>query len=435
MAENKENYYSEPVQEIMGSIPSRIIRWGVTAIFSVFFLILVGCCFIRYPQTLSSHVVITSTNPLSRMAARYTGLIDTVAVTNGQTVHQGDLLARFSTPARYEDIVKVKQYLAQSMSGTEQETPWDSPLLDQPLRLGDLQLAWTEVVSIAEEYRSFRDLEMNGHRAVMIRKQIAERQESMTALKRQSVILMEDMDIQRGIFERDSILFTKDVLSKNDFEMSKQKILSRRANQAAFETSMHSSEDNLLQLSQTLAEVQLQQVADEHQYALRMADALRQLGARVDDWLDTYAIVAPIDGVVSLQDYWSRGQHANVGDIIASVVPLRQDSVEGRMKVSSVGFGKVKEGQEVKIQINGFPYMEYGILRGRVSKIAPAPEKGPDGGVYYLVETSFPNGLVSSYGIELPLIHEMDGTAQIITEDMRVIDYFLKPIKSIIHNL
>ena len=88
MAENKENYYSEPVQEIMGSIPSRIIRWGVTAIFSVFFLILVGCCFIRYPQTLSSHVVITSTNPLSRMAARYTGLIDTVAVTNGQTLHR-----------------------------------------------------------------------------------------------------------------------------------------------------------------------------------------------------------------------------------------------------------------------------------------------------------------------------------------------------------
>ena len=36
MPERGDNYYSEPVQEIMGSIPSWITRWGVTVIAGIF---------------------------------------------------------------------------------------------------------------------------------------------------------------------------------------------------------------------------------------------------------------------------------------------------------------------------------------------------------------------------------------------------------------
>ena len=39
--------YSEPVQDIMGVIPSWITRWGILIIFILFLLILLGCCYIR----------------------------------------------------------------------------------------------------------------------------------------------------------------------------------------------------------------------------------------------------------------------------------------------------------------------------------------------------------------------------------------------------
>ena len=105
------------------------------------------------------------------------------------------------------------------------------------------------------------------------------------------------------------------------------------------------------------------------------------------------------------------------------------------MKVPSIGFGKVSVGQEVKIQLNGFPYLEYGVLWGRVSGISRVPEKGIDGNIYYMVEVDLPNEIISTYGIEFPLIQEMDGMAQIITEDTRLIEYFFEPIKSLIMNL
>ena len=56
---HSENYYSEPVQEILGSIPSWITRWGVTIIFGIFAMIIIGCCLIDYPQTLTAPITVT----------------------------------------------------------------------------------------------------------------------------------------------------------------------------------------------------------------------------------------------------------------------------------------------------------------------------------------------------------------------------------------
>ena len=41
---------SEEVREIMGHVPSRIIRYGITVILAVILFILIGSCFLRYAQ-------------------------------------------------------------------------------------------------------------------------------------------------------------------------------------------------------------------------------------------------------------------------------------------------------------------------------------------------------------------------------------------------
>ena len=141
MPERGDNYYSEPVQEIMGSIPSWITQWGVTVIAGIFALIIIGCCIIRYPQTLTAAITLTSENPPSDLAARYDGLLDTVCVVNGQKVRNGDLIALLSTPADYGDIMAVR-YLLDSLSSRDWDALPDavsSPSLYENYRLGDLQ--------------------------------------------------------------------------------------------------------------------------------------------------------------------------------------------------------------------------------------------------------------------------------------------------------
>ena len=54
MAKESKNtrieFRSEPVQEILGSVPSWIIRWGTSLFFVIIVLLLVGSWFFRYPE-------------------------------------------------------------------------------------------------------------------------------------------------------------------------------------------------------------------------------------------------------------------------------------------------------------------------------------------------------------------------------------------------
>ena len=111
MPNHDNNFHSEPVQEIMGKVPSWITRWGVTVIAGIFAVMIIGCCIIKYPQTITSTVTLSSYNPPSDLAARYDGLLDSVFVSNGQAVRHGQLIALLSTHANYGDITTVEHVL------------------------------------------------------------------------------------------------------------------------------------------------------------------------------------------------------------------------------------------------------------------------------------------------------------------------------------
>lgn len=74
------------------------------------------------------------------------------------------------------------------------------------------------------------------------------------------------------------------------------------------------------------------------------------------------------------------------------------------------------------------------IIKGIVANVSSVPEKTSDGSISYTVIVDFPDGLESTYHEEFPLIQQMDGIAEIITVDRRVIDYFINPIASLFRN-
>ena len=167
----EQTHHNGPVQEILGAIPSWIIRWGVTVIAAVFALIVIGCCIIKYPQTIVSAISIISTNPPSQLEARYSGIIDTIAVINGQAVKQGDLIALLKTPAEYGDIMTVKSFVEQARNATPPEIA-DNQLFEATLALGSLQDKWTELRNLSREYSLYVHLDQIGKRRSLLSEQI-----------------------------------------------------------------------------------------------------------------------------------------------------------------------------------------------------------------------------------------------------------------------
>ena len=93
--------------------------------------------------------------------------------------------------------------------------------------------------------------------------------------------------------------------------------------------------------------------------------------------------------------------------------------------------GKVKMGQKVNIRLDNFPENEYGILRGIVQNISLVPAQSGEF-VYYTVEIDLPDRLITTYKKELPCLPNMQGQADIVTEDISLLERFILPIKKIL---
>lgn len=91
------------------------------------------------------------------------------------------------------------------------------------------------------------------------------------------------------------------------------------------------------------------------------------------------------------------------------------------------GSGKVKAGQEVNIRLNNYPDQEFGYVKGRVYSVSPVPTEQD----MYVVDIRLPDGMRTNYGKDLPLTREMKGIAEIVTEDMRLLERMMSPLRKL----
>lgn len=68
--------------------------------------------------------------------------------------------------------------------------------------------------------------------------------------------------------------------------------------------------------------------------------------------------------------------------------------------------------------------MSYGMLFGKVKAISMVPEN--EG---YVVFIELDKGMKSSYSEVIKLVQEMDGTAEIVTQNTRAIYRFIEPLR------
>ena len=66
------------------------------------------------------------------------------------------------------------------------------------------------------------------------------------------------------------------------------------------------------------------------------------------------------------------------------------------------------------------------MVKGIIKSVSLVPNEET-----YLVEVTLPNGLVTNYGTKLVFFQEMKGEAEIITEDISLLQRILNPIISL----
>ena len=187
------------------------------------------------------------------------------------------------------------------------------------------------------------------------------------------------------------------------------------------------------QLDQQILDLQLQESKEQNQQEIAIEEAQQNLKSQIKQWKQRYLIISPIDGKVTFTKIWSKNQNVQTGEIVATIIPQKATDIIGKVEIPAVGVGKVKLGQTVNIKFDNFPYMEFGLLRGTIKSISLIPIQ-TENGVIYTAEIEIPDTLISNYGRHLKFSQEMTGTADIITDDIRLLERFFNPLKSIWRN-
>ncbi len=420
--------FNKRENQFIWRVPNWMTRWGVILIFLIMSLIVASAYFIKYPQFIRTTAIITTSTPPINLIARVNGTIESLFVADGDSVFVNQPIALIRSSAKYKDIVQLEIFIKKI---TEEDVDLDdlieSEYLDGVYTLGELQSTFSEFLKICKTYKNYKNINHIGKKQQLLRQQINKGLQQYNLLKEQRSTYKKELDIASRSLKRDSTLFSLKTISVAEYERSLQQNLQKQETKSNLDANIVSTELGIMQTKQQIIELSIQQEKEIRDYGESLRVLAQQMLNMIKTWKEEYLISTPAEGKITFVNYWAENQAIVNGESLATVVPHSGIEIIGKMSIPTAGFGKVKENATVNVKLNGFPYMEYGMLKGRITRLSAVPDNNGN----YRADIFFPEGLKTNYNKELPLIQSMDGIAEIITEDMRLIEHFWQPIKSV----
>ena len=406
---------SEEVQEIISRPPGWLIRWGITLIF-ILLSLLIGLSFlIRYPDFVEAKVLITTAEPTERIAARFTGQIDSIFVNNGDQVKSGQLLAGIKSTARLEDVLFLKTTLEKEPFHKENDYLFPVESLSK-LVLGEVGLPFLEFERNYLEYRLIRDLQPFAEQLEGTKASVEEIKKRISSQQSQKELISRRLSLAKIDYERNRNLYNQGVISDKDFESREMEYLQieEQVNQMAI--SISQLQEALNSAYQTIKTTNINREEEEARSLKTLIQSYQGLKRSLRDWEYLYLIKSSIKGVVSFQKVWGANQQVNSGELVFTVLPDNKTELIGAMKITAQNAGKVSIDQKVLIKLDNYSFQEYGALLGRVSSISVSPDEEFN----YLVYVTLPEGTMTSFKKKISFNQELLGNAEIITEELSV---------------
>ena len=428
---NKQEIRSPELQEVMSEIPGSFLKWGLFLFFAIILAILGVTWFINYPNIVTAPVTITTFNSPASLIAKSGGKIERLIVSNEENVKEKQPVAIIENTARYDDVKLLGSFI-----DSLKETPdWQKNILKSippaNLSIGEIQSSYSRFITLFQQFKEYLVQAYIPSKLSLLEEQIKKQEEYTAELLNQKRLSEEDLQLEINSYKRDSQLFFKSSysISVNEFEQSKQALLQKQSSYSSLKASIKNNESSTLRMKETRLDLQVQLEKELHQYRLDLDEGFQLLNVAMDQWKEKYLIESPVRGKITFTSFWNENQVIKAGEILATVIPEDRSRIIIRANVPASGLGRVRVGQEVNIKLSGFPYMEFGVIKGKIRSLSLVPAND-----VYIAEIDLVNGMRSTYNIELSFISEMTGTADIITDNSRLIYRLIKPLKAIMEN-
>jgi hemolysin D len=190
----------------------------------------------------------------------------------------------------------------------------------------------------------------------------------------------------------------------------------------------------------------LADAADRRTKALQKIATLDQQIAKTKQREAYRRLASPVDGTVQNVKIHTPGAVVTTADTLMTIVP-DGTGVEVEAMVENTDIGFVREGQQVEIKFDAFPFTRYGLVRGTVRRLGrdsvQSPAKSdrapnssseaasspvPNSGLTYPAKITLERDWIEVDGRREKVQPGMHVSAEVKTGDRRAIDFLLSPI-------
>lgn len=420
-----KNHLSEEILDILNESPRLIVRMGATVILFLVCLILAGAWFIRYPEVLKGNAVISTESPTMKIVAEKDGQLVRLLLPNGAIVRKGDVLAEMENRTRLENTVLLQSLLTQTQAFlANPSAPIHWP--DKNLSWGELQ---TDVMALNQQYEQYQLLRTDHfHRQQMVnlKQQLGALQQMQLVHQRKKSLGGATLNNVETAYQADQKLFAEGIYSRTEFQKSENNYLGQKREQEDLQENLLKNNLKMVEIEAEIRTLEFKYLEQQRNCLTAMQQAAQNIENGLRSWQQQYLLIAPSDGKLTYLQNIVENQFVKSGEILFSIIPEQQQFV-AVVDISVRGMGKAAPGQKVVLKLADYPYQEFGTLEGQVLSMAPAADLGK-----YRIMVTLPKGLQSSYHHSLQCKSEMTGTAEIITEDMRLFERAFYGIRKLV---
>lgn len=419
---------SEEVQEILTKVPNRMIRWGSLLFLILIFIILFLSWLIKYPDVIASDAMITTNIPPQKEYARITGNIDSIYVVDNQEVNKNQLLAVIENSAVTEDVLFLKSVIDTFAVSKED---FIFPISEIPiLFLGDIDPFYANFENSYNDYVINNQFQPFSNEALANRISLSELRIRLANLMEQQRLNRSELELKKNDLDRSTSLFEKGVISSQEYENKQLEFINSERNYKNIGVSISQLNSEIALARKTSKGTLISKSREELQLLKNVYQAFTSLKKAIKEWENNYVLKSEIQGKVTFLNYWSENQTVFSGDQVFTIIPTKDSDYIAKLITPARNSGKIKKGQTVNVMLANYPETEFGVLKGKVKHVSLIPDNQGN----YIVDVSLPNELVTSYGEKINFKQEMPAQAEIITEDLRLLERFFYQFRSVFND-
>lgn len=414
---------SEEVQEILARVPHWMIRWGSVVVLLILVSLFFVSWLIKYPDIITTQIVITTNIPPEKLVARTSGKLEVILVADRMNVTKNTPLAVVENSANFKDVFLLKT-IVDTINIDKNEFPFDKL---RAVQLGEIEsfFAVFQKESLTDDLNSKLqpykvESSAQSYEAIQLK-------ERLSLLESQKNINQNELVLQKIDVERYEGLFKKGIIAAQEMEKQRLIYLQSQKNYKSFLSTISTLKSSLNELNRNSTTTRINENKENVNLQRNVIQAFYQLKKALKDWDLNYVLRSSIDGKVSFLQLWAANQTVSSGDNVFSIIPTNENGYIGKVKAPAQNSGKIKVGQTVNIRLANYPDREFGIIKGFISAISLTPDK--EGNL--LINVSLPKSLETSYKKQIVFQQEMSGTADIVTEDLRLIERLLYQFRDI----